>query len=43
MTGATAPFYGLPGGGVQYYSPTLSVSQLIEFGYIRPIVYKPVY
>jgi len=38
QSGITAPFYGQPGGGVQYYSPNMNVLQLTNQGYIRPII-----
>ncbi|MDR1755720.1 MAG: TNT domain-containing protein, partial [Culturomica sp.] len=36
LSGTTAPFYGQPGGGTQYFSPSMNVQQLILQGYIRP-------
>lgn len=33
QSGIAAPFYGQPGGGVQYFSP-LNTQQLINQGYI---------
>jgi len=38
QSGITAPFYGQPGGGIQYYSPNMNVLQLTKQGYIRLII-----
>jgi hypothetical protein len=38
QSGIAVPFYGQPGGGVQYYSP-LNTQQLINQGYIMRIKY----
>jgi hypothetical protein len=38
QSGIAVPFYGRPGGGVQYYSP-LNTQQLINQGYIIRITY----
>ena len=38
QSGIVAPFYGQPGGGIQYYSPNMNVQQLINQGYIRPVI-----
>jgi hypothetical protein len=37
QSGTALSYCGQPGGGIQYYSP-LSTQQLINQGYIRPII-----
>jgi len=34
QSGTVAPYYGQPGGGVQFYSPNLNTQQLLNSGFI---------